>query len=444
MTGSGGRSGIWSERVVDFRRHLLDLEASRYEGAEARADREAVFREATRLMQPVVATVLESFSQLYLDGLGTTSFTIAEPDPDQGLTAEWKLSWPAQHSARRRPKLTGPDGVGPITVRAIFPAGWTHGHLGGEHVGFWPLQVTSAADAERQEAIVWAIAEAELHEWIYQASEPWHSIGGRRDAATTATTAGGQLRAALASRMPVFGVFARNSISGELLDLARQLDLGFVVLDLEHGPTPPERELTLLAELAHLRGVALLVRIAAPEAHLAAKAMDLGACGVVIPNCESWAEAKAVVDACYLPPAGTRGYSPSSTRARLLRDSSSYSTDPTGCTNSQTVVVVQVESPSLAAELPSVVADDRVNALLLGLHDLEVRDPRPASEWQEMVRQAVKAKPQVAWGEVVDPEVIEVVLRLGARFLPLSSDSALLKQGLTDRISTARQVEGSF
>ena len=365
---------------------MLDLEASRYEGADARADRESVFREATRLLQPVVSSVLESFSQLYLDDLGTVSFSIEEPDPDRGLTAEWKLSWPAQHSARRRPKLSGPDGVGPITVRAIFPPGWTHGHLGGEHVGFWPLQVTSAADAERQEAIVWAIAEAELHEWIYQASEPWHSIDPRRDATIDAATnsAGGQLRAALASAKPVFGVFARHSISGELLDLARQLDLGFVVLDLEHGPTPPEREFTLLAELAHLRGVALLVRIAAPEAHLAAKAMDLGACGVVIPNCKSWAEAKAVVDACHLPPAGTRGYSPSSTRSRLLSGSKSYSKDdPTGHTNSQTVVVVQVESPSLAAELPSVVADDRVNALLLGLHDLEVRDPRPAGEWQD-------------------------------------------------------------
>ena len=61
-----------------------------------------------------------------------------------------------------------------------------------------------------------------------------------------------------------------------------------------------------------------------------------------------------------------------------------------------------------------------------------------------MVRQAVKAKPQVAWGEVVDPKAIEVALRLGARFLPLSSDSALLKQALTDRLSNARQVEGSI
>jgi 4-hydroxy-2-oxoheptanedioate aldolase len=305
--------------------------------------------------------------------------------------------------------------------------------------------VTSAADAERQAAIVWAIAEAELHEWIYQAFEPWHSVEPRRDptAATAANTAGGQLRAALASSRPVFGVFARNSISGELLDLARQVDLGFVVLDLEHGPTPPEREFSLLAELAHLRGVALLVRIAAPEAHLAAKAMDLGACGVVIPNCETWEQAKAVVDACYLPPAGTRGYSPTSTRARLLSGTNPHK-DPTGDTNSQTVVVIQVESPSLAAELPTVVADDRVNALLLGLHDLEVRDPRPAAEWAEVARQAVRAKPQVAWGQVVDPKAIEAAIRLGARFLPLSSDSALLKQGLTDRLSNARNLEGSI
>ena len=46
-----------------------------------------------------------------------------------------------------------------------------------------------------------------------------------------------------------------------------------------------------------------------------------------------------------------------------------------------------------------------------------------------MVRQAVSANPQVSWGEVVDPKAIESALRLGARFLPLGSDSALLRRG---------------
>jgi hypothetical protein len=121
----------------------------------------------------VVRRVLDEADRTFLAGTGT----IAAGDPDGdagGLTASWELSWPEQRSAV--PIRGGGDSVGPVTVLAWFGAAFTHPHLAGSSVGHWPLQVTGEADAERQEPIVRAIVEAELHQRIFEAG--WRILPG--------------------------------------------------------------------------------------------------------------------------------------------------------------------------------------------------------------------------------------------------------------------------
>jgi hypothetical protein len=61
-----------------------------------------------------------------------------------------------------------------VQVIAVFGRGNTHPHLRGAAAGMWPCQVTNPADAERQEPILRAIVECELHERIFQGS--WRVI----------------------------------------------------------------------------------------------------------------------------------------------------------------------------------------------------------------------------------------------------------------------------
>src|SRR5262245_60698100 len=62
----------------------------------------------------------------------------------------------------------------PVQVIAVFGRGNTRPHLRGAAAGMWPCQVTNPADAERQEPILRAIVECELHERIFQGS--WRVI----------------------------------------------------------------------------------------------------------------------------------------------------------------------------------------------------------------------------------------------------------------------------
>jgi hypothetical protein len=153
-------------RTEDLFRHLDDLRTDSYEGAGPRAERNDVFRRATELLDPVVTAILDEVNARLLDGTGTVTHAPAASDGSGGLAARWTLSWPAQVER----------GVDPVEVVAWYGAAFSHGHLSGASLGHWPLQVTSAADAARQDPIVRAIVEAELHQRVFDAKGDWRLL----------------------------------------------------------------------------------------------------------------------------------------------------------------------------------------------------------------------------------------------------------------------------
>lgn len=150
-------------RAVDIFRHLSDLRSGTYEGAAGWPDRVRVFRQAVSLLDPVVRRILEQTDAAFLRARGTVNHRAGE-DRDGGAYAHWELSWPEQRQAAARHG----GRVEPVQVIAVFGRGNTHPHLRGAATGMWPCQVADAADAERQEPIVRAIVECELHERIFQ------------------------------------------------------------------------------------------------------------------------------------------------------------------------------------------------------------------------------------------------------------------------------------
>jgi len=146
-------------------RHLQDLRARTYEGAGPRPERVALFRRAVELLDPVVRSVLDETNRTFLQSTGAAHHHPVEEKPSGDAEARWELSWPAQREAQN---VRGGKSVGPIQVVAWFAAAFTHPHLSGSEAGNWPLQVTSENDAQRQDPIVRAIVEAELHQRIFR------------------------------------------------------------------------------------------------------------------------------------------------------------------------------------------------------------------------------------------------------------------------------------
>jgi hypothetical protein len=159
---------------------MQDLRTDTYEGA-AGPEREARYRTAFDLLSIVTTGVLADIDELLLFGMGDVSIQPPVPDGHGGLIGSWMLSWPALREARSR--ISG-KALMPVTISAVWPAGFVHPHLvvGGavnpraESLTAWPMQIASAEEAAQQEPLLWALATAEVHDRIYQSS--WRVVSG--------------------------------------------------------------------------------------------------------------------------------------------------------------------------------------------------------------------------------------------------------------------------
>jgi hypothetical protein len=169
------QTSVWIDGIE---RHLEDLRENAYEGASG-AERQRRYVEACDLLSPVAVDALQQMNASLLGGKGEVSVRAPAPDGGGGSIASWLLTWPELSTSKSR--FTG-EPLQPVTISAVFPAGFTHPHLvagGPVHpraasLTAWPMQITSLEDADQHRPVLWAIATAEVHDRIYQSS--WRVI----------------------------------------------------------------------------------------------------------------------------------------------------------------------------------------------------------------------------------------------------------------------------
>ena len=165
---------FWTWRSQDLRRHLADLEANAYEGAQEREDRNAVFGKAFALLTPVALEVLSDFNCHVLGGTGDISTHPLHPREGLGLYGTWECSWPEQREARSRFDGTP---IPTLQLQAFFPGDFTHGHLmigrpfhEDQPASCWFMQVVDEDDAWRQRHALESMCETQVHEMIFTAN----------------------------------------------------------------------------------------------------------------------------------------------------------------------------------------------------------------------------------------------------------------------------------
>lgn len=140
----------------------------------------------------------------------------------------------------------------------------------------------------------------------------------------------------------------------------------FALFDMEHAGLGFE---TLKMLAAACRGIGLepLARVPRSEYHFMARALDVGAFGVMVPMVESAAEAGRIVEATRYPPQGRRGaafgvaqddYTGGDVKAKVA------------ALNERTLVIAQIESERGLAEVEAIAATPGIDVLWLGHFDL--------------------------------------------------------------------------
>jgi 2-keto-3-deoxy-L-rhamnonate aldolase RhmA len=174
------------------------------------------------------------------------------------------------------------------------------------------------------------------------------------------------VKAALAAGKRAFGAMVFEFFSPGLPQICRNAGAEFVLFDMEHTGLGFE---TLKTQVALCRGLDIvpMVRVPRGEYHFIARALDVGAMGVMVPMVGSATEAAHIVSCTRYPPLGRRG------AAFAFAHDDYQEGDVRGkieALHARTMVIPQIETTEGLANVEAIAAVAGVDALWLGHFDL--------------------------------------------------------------------------
>ena len=170
----------------------------------------------------------------------------------------------------------------------------------------------------------------------------------------------------LAAGGSAFGAMAFEFFSPGLPQLCRNAGAEYVLFDMEHTGLGFE---TLKTQIALCRGLGVvpMVRVPRGEYHFIARALDVGAFGVMVPMVGTAEEARHIVSCTRYPPTGRRGaafgfahddYEGGDVASKIA------------ALHARTMVIAQIETDDGLANVEAIATVPGVDALWVGHFDL--------------------------------------------------------------------------
>jgi 4-hydroxy-2-oxoheptanedioate aldolase len=216
-------------------------------------------------------------------------------------------------------------------------------------------------------------------------------------------------------------------------------DWDWIWIDAQHGDIDIS-EAAALIRSAELIDRPALVRIPAIEPAWVGKALDFGAAGVIVPMIESMQEARAMVRAAKFPPLGNRSFGGRRVIDRMGRGF--YRT-----ANTDTVLILQVESSNAVALAESFAALNGVDGLFPGPDDHAIRDGRDVDapkgrdiigDQTRSVAEACERHGKLSVGLAFTDAALEMSKEYRYRLVACGGDVAFLTSGSKNAAQKAR------
>jgi 2-keto-3-deoxy-L-rhamnonate aldolase RhmA len=234
-----------------------------------------------------------------------------------------------------------------------------------------------------------------------------------------------------------FGTFAFEFATSGISRLAAAAGAEFLIYDMEHTGWSHE---TIKQLIASSRGTELttLVRVPATEYHFCARALDMGASGIMAPMVESAEQAERLVQYCKYPPVGRRG-SAFSIAHDDYRGGSIV--EKIASANSETLLLAQIETKTGLEQVDAIAAVEGIDVLWVGQFDLSNFLGMPGQfdhptflSAIERVAEAARTHSKIAGVMVLSEAEGRAWLDQGYRMMSYSGDlwiyQAALKAGL--------------
>ncbi len=239
----------------------------------------------------------------------------------------------------------------------------------------------------------------------------------------------------------VFGPFV-NLCHPAVMEVAGLAGFDFAIIDTEHGEISSDRAVDMI-RAAKLSGISPIVRVYGNQPELIAKALDIGAEGVQIPQISTKAAAEAAVKAAKFSPQGERGCNAYVRAAQYShRNKLTYFADA----NKETTVIIQVEGMEGVNNIADILTVEGMDVLFIGPYDLsaslgipgQVEHPLLIAEVEKTMAMARKAG--VAIGFFVDDVASAVKWKKrGVQYISFASDVGLIHEVFSQKVKAFRQ-----
>lgn len=230
--------------------------------------------------------------------------------------------------------------------------------------------------------------------------------------------------------------------------IARTMAVGgfdWLFIDLEHGNLGIE-------SCAHVSvagldaGIAPLVRVPPGQFWMAARALEGGALGIVMPNVMSADEARQLADVVKFPPIGHRNVGgPPVHMGHTPRSHAEHAE----IFNGSSLAVAMVETPEAIAEVDAIAAVEGIDVVMIGGNDLstsfgisgQTGAPEMVDAFEKLTAACKKHGKWSGMGGIVNDEHAKAYIDMGVRFVLGGAETAFLAAGAKARSDGLRKLQ---
>ena len=243
-------------------------------------------------------------------------------------------------------------------------------------------------------------------------------------------------KAKLLDGRPAFGLI-HSLAHPHLAEMIGLAGFDFVVIDGEHGLGNLSAHLACLQALAATPATSIL-RVASRDLTPIKRALDLGIEGILVPDVRDAASARAIADACFYPPRGSRGFSAGTVRAS---DYGLAVERYVGSAGAEMLVCLMIESAEGVANVHEIAATDGVDVIQIGPFDLSYDLGIPGQFGHRKFKQAlakiesgVKKAGKLLGGVPLPGLALDAALERGYRMITLGADIPLIAGALKNAL----------
>lgn len=225
-----------------------------------------------------------------------------------------------------------------------------------------------------------------------------------------------------------------------LIERMNRPDLDFILFDAEHGVFDAQNIVPCL-QICRLMGLPAFVRVQDSEYYLAAKLIDMGADGIMIPRVETEEQIRTAIDALLFSPEGRKGmgghaqFRPGEKFADFAKTR---------------FLLPQIESPKGIENLPSILEKfgNYIDAVIIGPYDLSAIVGTPQNITSDIMLESISKVFGIAdqYGKSAgifcdDENKAQLFRRMGANVLWTATDMGFFMRGYNEIMDRITQIK---